>query len=83
MINEKGNLKKIIKYRLSYSGIKETDILYKKMILDKIEIFDNKELLLLSNLFNEISDIDIFDILTNKLEKPNKYKDLMNKIINE
>ena len=83
MVSEKNNLKKIIKYRLSYSGIKETDILYKKMILDKIEIFDNKELLLLSNLFNEISDIDIFDILTNKLEKPNKYKDLMNKIINE
>ena len=83
MVSEKNNLKKIIKYRLSYSGIKETDIVYKKMILDKIEIFDNQELLLLSNLFNEISDIDIFDILTNKLEKPNKYKDLMNKIINE
>tara|TARA_B110001454_G_C12381215_1_gene292713 strand:+ start:97 stop:348 length:252 start_codon:yes stop_codon:yes gene_type:complete len=83
MINEKGNLKKIIKYRLSYSGTKETDILYKKMILDKIEMFDNEELLLLSNLFNEISDTDIFDILTNKLEKPKKYKELMSKIINE
>ena len=83
MINEKVKLKKIIKYRLSYSGTKETDILYKRMILDKIEIFNNQELLLLSNLFNEISDTNIFDILTNKLEKPKKYQQLITKIINE
>ena len=83
MINDRGNLKKIIKYRLSYSGTKETDILYKKMILDKIEIFNNEELFLLSNLFNEISDTDIFNILTNKLYCPKKYQKLMGKIINE
>jgi len=83
MINDIDNLKKIIKYRLSYSGTKETDILYKKMILDKIEMFNNKELLLLSDLFKEISDTDIFDILTNKLKGPKKYHGLMNKIINE
>ena len=83
MFNKKGNLKKIIKYRISYSGTKETDILYKKMILDKIEIFSYEELLLLSNLFNEISDTDILDILTNKLEKPRKYQKIMSKIINE
>ena len=28
-------LKKILKYRLSYSGTKETDILYKKLILGR------------------------------------------------
>jgi succinate dehydrogenase flavin-adding protein (antitoxin of CptAB toxin-antitoxin module) len=83
MINKMNKLKKIIRYRLAYSGTKETDILYKKMILDKIEIFNNQELLLLSNLFNEISDTDIFDILTNKLERPYKYQDLMSKIIDE
>ena len=83
MISEKVKLKKIIKYRLSYSGTKETDILYKRMILDKIEIFNNQELLLLSNLFNEISDTNIFDILTNKIEKPKKYRQLITKIINE
>jgi succinate dehydrogenase flavin-adding protein (antitoxin of CptAB toxin-antitoxin module) len=83
MINDRGILIKIIKYRLSYSGTKETDILYKKMILDKIEIFDNEELHLLSGLFNEISDTDIFNILTNKSEKPKKYHALMSKIINE
>ena len=83
MIKDKNNLKKIIKYRLSYSGTKETDILYKKIILDKIEIFNNEELLLLSSLFSEISDTEIFDILTKKLEMPRKYKELMSKIINE
>ena len=83
MINDMGNLKKIIKYRLSYSGTKETDILYKRMILDKIEMFNNKELFLLSNLLNDISDIDMLNILTNKLVIPRKYKELMSKIINE
>tara|TARA_B110000240_G_C13095881_1_gene282056 strand:- start:48 stop:299 length:252 start_codon:yes stop_codon:yes gene_type:complete len=83
MINDIGNLKKIIKYRLSYSGTKETDILYKRMILDKIEMFNNKELFLLSNLLNDISDIDMLNILTNKLVIPRKYKELMSKIINE
>ena len=83
MINDRGILIKIIKYRLSYSGTKETDILYKKMILDKIEIFSDEELHLLSDLFNEISDTDIFYFLTNKLEKPRKYQKIMSKIINE
>ena len=83
MINDIGNLKKIIKYRLSYSGTKETDILYKRMILDKIEMFNNKELFLLSNLLNDISDIDMLNILTNKVVIPSKYKELMSKIINE
>ena len=77
------NLKKIIRYRLSYSGTKETDILYHKMISNKLDNLNKKELLLLSNLFNEISDIEIFNILTNKLKKPPKYKDLINKIIDE
>ena len=83
MSEEIFNLKKIIRYRLSYSGTKETDILYRKMILNKLDNLNKKELLLLSNLFNEISDIEIFNILTNKLKKPTKYRDLINKIINE
>ena len=83
MSEEIFNLKKIIRYRLSYSGTKETDILYHKMILNKLDNLNKKELLLLSNLFNEISDIEIFNILTNKLKKPPKYKDIINKIINE
>lgn len=77
------NLKKIIKYRISYSGTKETDILYRKMFLNKLDNLSKKELLLLSNLFKEISDIEIFNIITNKSKKPPKYKDLINKFINE
>jgi len=83
MILKKNELKKMIRYRLIYSGTKETDILYQKIILKKLDTFNKQELLLLSNLFNEVSDISIFNILTNKLKKPVKYKDLFNKIINE
>jgi len=83
MNEEMFNLKKIIKYRLTYSGTKETDIFYKKMILDKLEILNYEDLILLSNIFNEISDTDIFNILINRLDKPTKYKNLINKIINE
>ena len=83
MNEETINLKKIIRYRLSYSGTKETDILYHKMISNKLDHLNKKELSLLSNLFKEISDIEIFNILTNKSKKPSKYKNLINKIINE
>ena len=83
MNEETINLKKIIRYRLSYSGTKETDILYNKMISNKLDNLSREELFLLSNLFKDISDIEIFNILTNKLKKPPKYKDLINKIINE
>ena len=53
------------------------------MILDKVETLNNEELLLLSNLFIEISDTDMLDILTNKLKGPKKYQNLISKIINE
>ena len=76
-------LKKIIKYRLSYSGTKETDILYNKLFLKKLDILNYEELLLLSNMFKEVSDTDLFDILTNKIKKPIKYKELIIKITNE
>ena len=77
------NLKKIIKYRLLYSGTKETDIIYQRLILNRLDIFDKSELLLLSKLFDEISDVEIFNIFTNKSKKPTKYKKLFDKIIDE
>ena len=49
MNKEKNILKKIIKYRLSYSGMKETDIIYQKLILNKLEFFNEDELKLLSD----------------------------------
>tara|TARA_B110000014_G_scaffold246393_1_gene219076 strand:+ start:17 stop:265 length:249 start_codon:yes stop_codon:yes gene_type:complete len=76
-------LKKILKYRLSYSGTKETDILYKKLILAKLNNFKNKELNLLISLFNEYSDDDIFSFLTNRIDPPIKFKSLISKILYE
>ena len=52
-------LKKQILYRCTYTGTKETDLLYKKLIANKINNFTHQELVQLSTLFNEISDTDI------------------------
>ena len=76
-------LEKILKYRLSYSGTKETDILYKKLILGNLNNFKNEELNLLISLFNEHSDNDIFDFLTKKDDPPIKFKNLISKILYE
>ena len=69
-------LKKQIIYRCSYSGTKETDLLYQKLIVNKIDTLSHNELYQLSTLFNEVSDTDIFLILTNKKNPDNKYTNL-------
>ena len=81
MNQEYTNLKKIIKYRASYSGTKETDIIYKKLIMNKLDIFNIKELKLLIDLFIEISDVEIFNILKKNIKKPKKFEKLINKIL--
>ena len=83
MSKDNNKLKKMIKYRLSHSGMKETDIIYEKLILKKLDSFNQKELQLLSNIFNEISDIDIFKMLTYKMPKIKKFKSLLDKILDE
>lgn len=83
MNDEITNLKKIIRYRSLYSGTKETDIIYKRIIIDKLDNLNKEELLLLSCLFNEISDNVIFNFLTKKSKPSIKYQDLINKLINE
>jgi len=83
MNDEIKNLKKIIKYRTLYSGTKETDFIYKRIIFDKLDILTKKELYLLTNIFNEISDNDILNFLTKKSKPSIKYQDLINKLINE
>ena len=75
------NLKKQILYRSSYTGTKETDLLYKKFIANKINNFTHKELVQLSSLFNEISDADILLILTKKIKPHPNYKYLFNKLM--
>ena len=81
-MNEKNikNIKKQIIYRCSYTGTKETDLLYQKLIVNKIDSLSNKELCQLSILFNEVSDTDIFLILTNKINPNNKYTNLFKKL---
>ena len=83
MNDEITNLKKIIRYRSLYSGTKESDIIYKRIIIDKLDNLNKEELLLLSSLFNEISDNVIFNFLTKKSKPSIKYQDLINKLINE
>ena len=80
-INNIEILKKQILYRCSYTGTKETDLLYKKFIANKINNFTHKELVQLSSLFNEISDADIFLILTKKIKPHPNYKYLFNKLM--
>ena len=76
-------IEKILKYRLSYSGTKETHILYKKLILGKLNNFQNEELNLLISLFDEYSDYEILSFLTNKNDTPIKFKSLVSKILYE
>ena len=83
MNDEITNLKKIIRYRSLYSGTRETDFIYQRVIFDKLDILNKKELLLLSSLFNEISDNDILNLLTRKTQPSIKHQDLINKLINE
>ena len=73
-------LKKRIIYRCSYTGTKETDLLYQKLIVNKIDSLNFDELRQLSNLFNEVSDTDIFLILTNKINSNDKYDNLFKKL---
>ena len=73
-------LKKRIIYRCSYTGTKETDLLYQKLIVNKIDALNLDELRQLSNLFNEFSDTDIFLILTNKINPNDKYNNLFKKL---
>ena len=80
MKKEKEKLQKIIKYRIKYSGMKETDILYERLILNKLNNLNENDLKLLSNLFSEIPDVTIFNMLTNKQKIISKYENLIKKI---
>ena len=73
-------LKKQIIYRCSYTGTKETDLLYQKLIVNKIDTLSYEELNKLLTLFNEVSDTDIFLILTNKIKSSIKYINLFKKL---
>ena len=74
------SLKKIIKFRSSYSGTKESDILYEKHFIRNLEKFNENELKLLKDVFDFYSDNEIYQILTNKIKPNNKFKNLFKKI---
>ena len=77
------SLKKTIKYRVSYSGTKETDILYKRYFINQLDTFSVKDLEDIKSLFNQFSDNEIYDFLTSKVNIPLEFKAIFNKILNE
>ena len=77
------SLKKTIKYRVSYSGTKETDILYKRYFINQLDKFSEKDLEDIKSIFNQFSDNEIYDFLTSKVGIPLEFKGIFNKILNE
>ena len=75
------NLKKQIVYRCSHTGTKETDILFNKLIINKIDKLNIYDLINLSNLFKDFSDMEILLILKKKKLPNLKYKKLFIKLI--
>ena len=74
------SLKKIIKYRSTYSGTKETDILYKEYFIKNLDKFSEHEMKLLKSVFDVYSDDEIYNILTKKKPANIKFKLLFEKI---
>ena len=74
------SLKKIIKYRSTYSGTKETDILYKEYFIKNLDKFSEDEMKLLKSVFDIYSDDEIYNILTKKKTVDIKFKNLFEKI---
>ncbi|MDC2978940.1 succinate dehydrogenase assembly factor 2 [Pelagibacteraceae bacterium] len=77
------SLKKTIKYRVSYSGTKETDILYKRYFINQLDKFTEKDLEDIKSIFNQFSDNEIYDFLTSKVAIPLEFKEIFNKLLNE
>ena len=77
------SLKKTIKYRVSYSGTKETDILYKRYFINQLDKFTEKDLEDIKSIFNQFSDNEIYDFLTSKVAIPLEFKEIFYKILNE
>tara|TARA_B100000575_G_C22505979_1_gene330532 strand:- start:231 stop:479 length:249 start_codon:yes stop_codon:yes gene_type:complete len=77
------SLKKTIKYRVSYSGTKETDILYERYFINQLDKYNEKDLKDIESLFNQFSDNEIYDFLTSKVVIPLEFRVIFNKILDE
>lgn len=74
-------LKKQIIYRCSYSGTRETDIIYEKFIIKKINSFNLLELNLILELLEKNTDKENYLILTNQKIFDKKFSKLITKMI--
>jgi len=74
---------KKINYRCNYTGTKETDLLYKKMIINKIHKLSYSQLSILQEVLSTLSDNQIFLILTKKIQCNKKYSQLFQILIDE
>ena len=77
------SLKKIIKYRVSYSGTKETDILYKRYFINQLDKFNEEDLKDIEILFNKFSDNEMYNFITSKEDIPLEFGRIFKKILNE
>ena len=73
-------LKKQIIYKCLHSGTKETDILYEKFIVSKINNFNINELYLILEFLTENSDPDNYLILTKKKSCEKKFNRIIDKM---
>ena len=74
-------LKKQIIYKCYHSWIKETDILYKRIIINNIDKLNNNDLELISEFFNDYNDYEIYQIFTHNKDSSNKYSKLIEKLL--
>ena len=77
------SLKKTIKYRLSYSGTKETDLLYKSVFIENFDLFNENDLILIKKLFDNYSDNEIYFFLTKKNKPPKELDKFFKKLLDE
>ena len=77
------SLKKTIKYRLSYSGTKETDLLYKSIFIENFDLFNENDLILIKKLFDNYSDNEIYFFLTKKNKPPKELDKFFKKLLDE
>ena len=75
------DIKKKLVFRCTYTGTKETDLIFKKKIIDKLDHLSSKDILVLSELFLNFSDNYILDILLGKQKPENKFKHIFKKIL--
>ena len=81
MIEEKiKKLRKLIIYRVTHTGTKETDILFNQIIVENITKLDLNELEYLKKIFDNFTDNEIFLMIIKKKYKQNKIKKIFAKL---